>query len=37
MVNRGSVAGEQGLEALSGGELLAMLRFGCDRIFQVGR
>lgn len=35
MVNRGAVAGTEGVDQMSKTELLGMLRFGCDRIFQV--
>jgi hypothetical protein len=34
MVNRGSTATAQELEGLTKGELLGMLSFGADRIFQ---
>lgn len=37
MVGRGALAGQEGVEGLGREELLSMLRFGCDRIFQVGR
>lgn len=35
MVNRGALAGMEGMEQLSRQEMLGMLKFGCDRIFQV--
>lgn len=35
MVNRGALAGMEDVEQLSKQEVLAMLKFGCDRIFQV--
>lgn len=36
MVNRGAVAGMEGVDSMSKEEMLGMLRFGADRIFQVG-
>ncbi|PRW60864.1 SNF2 super family [Chlorella sorokiniana] len=35
MVNRGALAGMEDVEQLSRQEMLAMLKFGCDRIFQT--
>jgi len=35
MVNRGALAGMEDVEQLSRQEMLGMLKFGCDRIFQV--
>lgn len=34
-MNRGALAGMEDVEQLSKQEVLAMLKFGCDRIFQV--